>query len=65
MCWKKDKKIVDIGSYKFGFRQGMSTIGAIFVVRQLQEKYNQKKTKLYHNFKDMEKAFEMSAKKRD
>ena len=44
---KRLRKIVDIGSYQFGFRQGMSAIGAIFIVRQLQEKYNMKKTKLF------------------
>ena len=42
---KRLRKIVDIGSYQFGFRQGRSTIGAIFIVKQLQEKYNQKKRK--------------------
>ena len=47
------RKIVDIGSYQFGFRQGRSTTGAIFIVRQLQETYNQKKTKLYHIFIDL------------
>jgi hypothetical protein len=50
---KRLRKIVDIGNYQFGFRQGMSTTGAIFIVRQLQEKYNQKKTKLYHIFIDL------------
>ena len=37
---KRLRKIVDIGNYQFGFRQGMSTTGAIFIVKQLQEKYN-------------------------
>ena len=60
---KRLRKIVDIGSYPFGFRQGMSTIGAIFIVRQLQEKYNQKKTKLYHIFIDLEKAFDRVPRK--
>ena len=50
------REIIDIGSYQFGFRQGRSTIGAIYIVRQMQEKYNQKKTKLYHIFIDLEKA---------
>jgi len=57
------REIVDIGSYQFGFRQGRSTIGAIFIVRQLQEKYNQKKTKLYHIFIDLEKAFDRVPRK--
>ena len=57
------REIVDIGSYQFGFRQGRSTIGAIFIVRQLQEKYNQKKTKLYHIFIDLEKVFDRVPRK--
>ena len=60
---KKLRKIVDIGSYQFGFRQGMSTTGAIFIVRQLQEKYNQKKTKLFHIFIYLEKAFDRVPRK--
>ena len=57
------RKIVDNGSYQFGFRQGMSTIGAIFIVRQLQVKFNQKKTNLYHTFIDLEKAFDRVPRK--
>ena len=34
------------------------TIDAIFIVRQLQEKYLQKKKKLYFAFIDLEKAFD-------
>jgi len=57
------REIVDIGDYQFGFRQGRSTTGAIFIVRQLQEKYNQKKRKLYHIFIDLEKAFDRVPRK--
>ena len=32
---KRLRKIVDIGNYQFGFRQGLSTTGPIFIVRQL------------------------------
>ena len=52
------RKIVDIGSYQFGFIQGRSTTGAIFFVREMQEKYNQKTIKLYHIFIDLEKVFD-------
>ena len=37
---------------------GKSTIDAIFILRQLQEKYREKKKKLYHVFVDLEKAFD-------
>ena len=33
------RKIVKIGSMQFGFMAGRSTTDAIFIVRQLQEKY--------------------------
>ena len=41
----------------------MSATGAIFIVRQLKEKYNQKKIKLYHIFVDLEKAFDRVPRK--
>ena len=34
---------VDIDDMQFGFRAGKSTTDAIFIVRQLQEKYSEKK----------------------
>ena len=34
------------------------TTGAIFIVRQLQEKYLEKRKKLYHIFVDLKKAFD-------
>ena len=37
---------------------GRSTTDAIFILRQLQEKYCQNKQKLYHIFVDLEKAFD-------
>ena len=55
------REIVDIGDYQFGFRQGRSTTGAIFIVRQLQEKQNQKK-KLFQIFIELEKAFDSATK---
>ncbi|XP_014666073.1 PREDICTED: uncharacterized protein LOC106808038 [Priapulus caudatus] len=62
---KRLRKEVDIGSFQFGFWPGRSTTGAIFVLRQLQEKYNQKKKKLYYIFVDLEKAFDPSTKRSD
>ena len=42
---------------QFGFTAGKSMTDAIFIARQLQEKYLQKKQKLCHIFVDLEKAF--------
>ena len=52
------KQVTNVGENQFGFRVGKSTAGAIFIVRQLQEKYLEKKKKLYHIFVDLEKAFD-------
>ena len=49
---------LSISPQQFGFASGKSTTDAIFIVRQLQEKFLQKKQKLYHIFVDLEKAFD-------
>ena len=33
------KKIVRIGQHQFGFMAGRSTVDAIFILRQIQERY--------------------------
>ena len=43
---------------QFGFRPGRGTTDAIFIVRQLQEKYLGKKKELWMAFLDLEKAFD-------
>ena len=43
---------------QFGFRPGRGTTDAIFVVRQVQEKYLAKKKELWMAFVDLEKAFD-------
>ena len=52
------KQVTNVGENQFGFRAGKSTAGAIFIVRQLKEKYLEKRKKLYHIFVDLEKAFD-------
>ena len=62
--WEKRlRDMVDIGNYQFGFCQGRSTSGAMFLLRMLQEKYSQKEKKLYHVFVDLEKAFDRVPRK--
>ncbi len=52
---------VKIEDIQFGFQQDRSTTDAIFVVRELQERYEYKeKKKMYHFFVDLEKAFDCS-----
>ena len=59
----KLRELTSIGENQFGFIAEKSTIGAIFIVRQLQEKYLEKKKKLYHVFVDLEKAFDKIPRK--
>ena len=59
----KLRRITRVGENQFGFTAEKSTIGAIFIVRQLQEKYLAKKKKLFHVFVDLEKAFDRIPRK--
>ena len=52
------RKIVKIDSMQFGFMSGRGTTDAIFIVRQLQEKYLAKSKDLWMAFVDLEKAFD-------
>ena len=40
------------------YMPGMGTIHAIFIMRQVQEKHQAKKKKMYYAFVDLEKAFD-------
>ena len=52
------RQLVLIDDSQFGFIPGRSTTDAIFVVRQLQEKYLAANKRLYMHFVDLEKAFD-------
>ena len=52
------KRIVKIDYIQCGFMAGKGTKDAIFIVRQLQEKYLAKKKYLWMAFVDLEKAFD-------
>ena len=56
---KRVRKEVHIDDMQFGFRQGKRTTDAIFIVRQMQEKFLAKKQELWMAFVDLEKAFDM------
>ena len=49
---------VDLAKLQFGFIPGKGTTDAIFVVRQMQERYREKNKELYFAFIDLEKAFD-------
>ena len=52
------RQLVSIDDSQFGFVSGRGTTDAIFVVRQLQEKYLAANKRLYMAFVDLEKAFD-------
>ena len=52
------RQMVSINDSQFGFVPGRGTTDAIFVVRQLQEKYLAANKRLYMTFVDLEKAFD-------
>ena len=49
---------ISIDDMQFGFMPGRGTTDAIFILRQLQEKYLGKKKKIFFAFVDLEKAFD-------
>ena len=55
---KRLRNSVKINDMQCGFMPGKGTVDAIFMVRRLQEKYAEKKQKLYMCFVDLEKAFD-------
>ena len=52
------RQVVSIDNSQFGFVPGRGTTDAIFVVKQLQEKYLAANKRLYMAFVDFEKVFD-------
>ena len=57
------RQVVSIDDSQFGFVPGRGTTDAIFMVRQLQEKYLAVNKRLYMAFSDLQKAFDRVARK--
>ena len=55
---RRIREMVDIDEMQFGFVSGRSATNAVFIVRQLQEKYLAVKKPLFFVFVDLEKAFD-------
>ena len=49
---------VSIDNMQFGFMPGKGTTDVIFIMRQVQEKHEANRKKLYHAFVNIEKAFD-------
>ena len=58
MLEKRIRCQVLIDNMQFGFMHGKGTTNAIFIMRQVQEKHQEKKKKLYYAFVNLEKAFD-------
>ena len=58
MFEKRLRKMVEIREEQYEFVAGQGTIDAIFILRQLQEKYLENDKELYLVFVDLEKAFD-------
>ena len=52
------RRKVSIDDMQFGFRPGRGTTDAIFIIRQVQEKFLAKNKELWIAFVDLEKAFD-------
>ena len=59
----KLRECIAIDNTQFGFMPGRETIDAIFIVRQLKEKFLEKNKSLYFAFIDLEKAFDRVPRK--
>ena len=57
------RKMVNIDEMQFGFVPGRGTTDAIFIARQMQEKYIAANKPLYFAFVDLEKAFDRVPRK--
>jgi len=55
---KRLRRVIDIDEMQMGFMPGKGTIEAIFIIRQMMEKYEAAGRNLFIVFVDLEKAFD-------
>src|SRR5664279_6497592 len=59
---KRVRSKVFINDMQFGFRPGKGTTDAIFIVKQIQERFLERKMDLWMAFVNLEKSFDKSTK---
>ena len=60
----KLRRALRIADNQFGFRPEHSTQDAVFIVRQLKEKYLEKRRKLFHMLVDLKRPLTVCKKKK-
>ena len=60
---RRIQTLVSLNKMQFGFLPGKGTVDAIFIMRRMQEEYQQEDKKLHMCFVDMEKAFDRVPRK--
>ena len=55
---RKMRNLISLDDMQFGFRPGRGTTDAIFIARQIQEKFLAQKKDLWVAFVDLEKTFD-------
>ena len=60
---KKIRLLVSLDEMQFGFMPGKGTTDALFILRRMQEEYNDKGRQLYMCFVDLDKAFDRVTRK--